>query len=284
MVRDNVRLSSIYKRISKGTGVDFSSTPLMSFQKQFDYGTNGTIPGLMMDIDRYVTMVAAKDASSTVGYVRQNGMRLSAYEHLIPEKIFADPNDPNPPQGISAVKALAVAASQGQKIYTLNQANQANHATLLAQIAIDPQTRIEIQNALAAGKEVTVHQAPITLSGWTGSGYIITDPGTGAGAYKISGGANGAFYLALYIAVIATLVALLISLSGVGVLVGAIASAPFLALSYVFQNYILKLDSQGQFLISYVELAIVFTAAFLAPELFLVDIAWEIGLYINNLP
>jgi hypothetical protein len=54
----------------------------------------------------------------------------------------------------------------------------------------------EIQNALAAGKEVAVHQAPITQSGWTGSGYIITDPATGAGAYKISGGANGGVMIA----------------------------------------------------------------------------------------
>lgn len=31
----------------------------------------------------------------------------------------------------------------------------------------------------------------ITVNGWTGAGYIITDPVTGAGAYKIAGGANG---------------------------------------------------------------------------------------------
>ena len=54
----------------------------------------------------------------------------------------------------------------------------------------------DIQNGLAAGKEVTVHQAPITQSGWTGSGYIITDPETGAGAYKIAGGANGGVLIA----------------------------------------------------------------------------------------
>lgn len=78
-----------------------------------------------------------------------------------------------------------------RKINTLNKANQANHAALLAQVTIDTQAMAEIQSAVAAGKEVTVHQAPITQSGWTGSGYIITDPATGAGAYKISGGANG---------------------------------------------------------------------------------------------
>jgi hypothetical protein len=46
--------------------------------------------------------------------------------------------------------------------------------------------------------EVTVHQADITAHGWTGSGYIVLDPETGAGAYKISGGANGAFAKLLY--------------------------------------------------------------------------------------
>jgi hypothetical protein len=54
---------------------------------------------------------------------------------------------------------------------------------------------IEMQNALSIGKEVTVHQSPITQSGWTGTRYIITDPATGAGDYKISGGANGSYFV-----------------------------------------------------------------------------------------
>jgi hypothetical protein len=47
----------------------------------------------------------------------------------------------------------------------------------------------------SVGRKVTVHHFPITQSGWTGTGYIITDPATGAGAYKISGGANGAILI-----------------------------------------------------------------------------------------
>ena len=35
------------------------------------------------------------------------------------------------------------------------------------------------------------HQARISYAGCLASGYIIFDPETGAGAYKISGGANG---------------------------------------------------------------------------------------------
>jgi len=157
-------------------------------QYWFGIPRNISFPGVVMDIDRYTSIVVAKDNSTTVGYVKQSGMLLSAYEHLIPEKLFTDPLDPNRPQGVSAVKALALAANQGQKIFTLNVQNQAQHQTLLAQLTIDPQAMAEIQNALAAGKEVTVHQAPITQSGWTGSGYIITDPATGSGAYKIAGG------------------------------------------------------------------------------------------------
>jgi len=38
---------------------------------------------------------------------------------------------------------------------------------------------------------LTVHQSNISLNGWTGCGYVVLDPVTGAGAYKISGGLNG---------------------------------------------------------------------------------------------
>ena len=38
------------------------------------------------------------------------------------------------------------------------------------------------------------HQSTLTVSGWSGAGYVIYDPVTGDGAYRISGGANGAFY------------------------------------------------------------------------------------------
>jgi hypothetical protein len=51
----------------------------------------------------------------------------------------------------------------------------------------------EIRSALASGKEVTTHTDPLTIPGYRGSGYIIADPVTGEGIYKISGGKNGGF-------------------------------------------------------------------------------------------
>jgi hypothetical protein len=52
-------------------------------------------------------------------------------------------------------------------------------------------TRSDIRDAVAAGREVLVHTHPIQVPGWVGAGYIILDPATGAGAWKITGGANG---------------------------------------------------------------------------------------------
>jgi len=111
---------------------------------------------------------------------------------LITERLFTDMNDPNHPQAISAVKAIALAASRGQRVYTLNQDNLNQHASIVASLAINIDVKQEITDALAFGNEVIVHQETISAFGFTGVGYIIVDPDTGAGAYKISSGANGA--------------------------------------------------------------------------------------------
>jgi hypothetical protein len=52
-------------------------------------------------------------------------------------------------------------------------------------------TKDRIQQALDAGYEITIHEAPITQDGWTGAGFSVIDPNTGAGGYLIEGGANG---------------------------------------------------------------------------------------------
>ncbi|PVZ71899.1 hypothetical protein [Pelagibaculum spongiae] len=122
---------------------------------------------------------------------RTSAARASAFEHLIPEMLFNnDSTDPaNAPQAVSAVKALQVAAQQGQKIFTLTQEN----IDQLNNISIDSATKNEIRNAISQGKTVQVHEREINYFGWSGSGYIIENPETGSGAYKITGGANGSW-------------------------------------------------------------------------------------------
>ncbi len=58
-------------------------------------------------------------------------------------------------------------------------------------------TMDEIRSALNAGKEVTTHTDAVSVPGWSGAGYLIIDPETGVGAYKIRGGGNGG-YLDVY--------------------------------------------------------------------------------------
>jgi len=149
-----------------------------------------------MDVARNINMVKALDGDNAkkVQYVLASGMNSSALEHSVPEQMFSTLE--NPAEGVSAVKALKIANDQGIPIYTINQNNI---DTILPQLQIDTDAKTDIRNAVNAGKEVTVSKTNITYNGWTGVGYIIIDPDTGAGAYMISGGMNGALLIFLSI-------------------------------------------------------------------------------------
>ena len=145
-----------------------------------------------MDADRLMSLVKALDGNKDkqVQFMLNSGANSSALEHSVPEQLFSSPE--NPAQGISAVKALQLANEQGIPIYTINQTNI---GTILPQLQLDGDTLADIQSAVNAGKVVTVSKTDITFNGWTGCGYIIIDPNTGAGAYMISGGMNGAWLI-----------------------------------------------------------------------------------------
>lgn len=161
-------------------------------QPHFVFGIPRTVsfPGLELDITHSDSVVVSKanDRAAQVAYVQLRGVRQSAFEHQIPERLFTTAQRLG--EAVSAVKALAVASSQGQRIYTITQDNL---ASVLPQLDVDPDVQAEIQAAVATGKHALVSQRNITVSGWTGVGYILLDPETGAGAYQISGGANGSF-------------------------------------------------------------------------------------------
>jgi hypothetical protein len=132
------------------------------------------------------------DATKKRDYLLQIGMLSSGLEHAVPEQMFDD-QDPNTaaPDAFSAVKALSKASAQGQRIYHLTTANR---SATLQNIYHDSATMSEISNALSTGKEVITHTSLVSVPGYNGAGYIIFDPVTGEGAYKISGGQSGGFY------------------------------------------------------------------------------------------
>ena len=181
-----------------------------------------------------------------IAYNKMRGQYSSALEHAIPEQFWVDRNkcsylddkgnikNPTLPQcqeAISAVKAIAIAQSQGQKIYSINKDNA---ATALPKISASA----EIRNAIQAGKEVTFHEKAISAHGWSGQGYIIVDPETGAGAYLIEGKGNGGAFLymiEIFVALmfIALLLIIIVSASGTLAITAALTGV-----AAVFSGYI----------------------------------------------
>ncbi len=149
--------------------------------------------GIALDIPMVsVTASNDGDAAKKKQYTLQTGILSSALEHAVPEQMFT--NAQNPGEAISAVKAIQKASAAGQRIYHITPANQ---SAMLGNIHHDSDTMTDIRNALNAGKEVITHADKVSVPGWTGAGYIITDVDTGAGAFKIAGGGNGGFFIFL---------------------------------------------------------------------------------------
>jgi transglutaminase-like putative cysteine protease len=88
---------------------------------------------------------------------------------------------------MSTITALKAASAQGVAIYTIDASN----APMLGRIATDPDDIQTMRDAVAAGLRVTTAQRDITVDNFTGLGYILEDPKTGAANYLISGGRNG---------------------------------------------------------------------------------------------
>ncbi|MFK5894328.1 MAG: hypothetical protein QM504_13990 [Pseudomonadota bacterium] len=156
----------------------------------FGFPVSISAGGVALDIPmNVVTASNSNNKQEEINYKLQAGIIASALEHATPEQLFN--TDPlNPPNGFSAVKGLQIAAAQGQRIYQITQTNQ---TTTLPNLNLDAATEMEILNAVNAGKEVITHTNLVSVPGYTGAGYIIFDPVTGDGAYKISGGGNGAW-------------------------------------------------------------------------------------------
>mgnify|MGYP001593000232 FL=1 len=165
-----------------------------ALQVDYTFGVplSASASGLAMDIGLIRSLVRTPDGTKDkqLQFMQTSGMNSSALEHSVPEQLFSMPN--NPAQGISAVKALQIANEQGIPIYTINQSNI---NSILPQLQVDNEVKIDIQNAVNAGKEVTVPKTNITFNGGIGCGYFVIYPNTGAGAYMISGGMNGGMLL-----------------------------------------------------------------------------------------
>lgn len=126
------------------------------------------------------------DLAKRLNIALHMGTLSSELESSVPEQMFNATTTSE--QGVSAMKALQVAGQLGQRVYRITPVNQTQ---ILPNLHLDSKAMSDITQALAVGKEVIAHTDRVSISGWTGEGYILFDPLTGDGAYKITGGTNG---------------------------------------------------------------------------------------------
>ncbi len=176
---------------------DIITSVALNVQYMFGVPTSASIDGLKLDVQRNLELTQATDGdnNNVVQYMLASGLNSSELESKVPEQLFSTPA--NPVQGISAVKIIQTANDQRIPIYTIDQANI---STVLPQLQLSSDVISDIQNAVNAGEIVTVPQREINFNGWTGVGYIIIDPTTGAGAYMISGGVGGSWTWIIWLA------------------------------------------------------------------------------------
>ena len=177
----------------------------VAFQLMPSVGTYGSVPevdylfgiprtvspgGIEMDMDRVssVFTVESGEQDQRFGFTFAAGLLSSLLEHVVPEQMFVRAGEEG--EAISAVKALYLANAQQIPVYHITQANA---ASVIPRLQLNALTISEIETAIAVGKEVITHESPVSVPGWSGAGYIIFDPVTGDGAYKIGGGLNGSF-------------------------------------------------------------------------------------------
>ena len=125
------------------------------------------------------------DADGDRSYRRQVFELLGAQSSYLEGQIFAQVLER---QGIASVSALTASKRAGQ---TLQEVDAGNVDAVLNQVSLDPAAESAVQAAVDRGQIAWVAQAPITVNHWTGTGYVLEDPTTGAAGYLISGGLAG---------------------------------------------------------------------------------------------
>jgi hypothetical protein len=163
--------------------VGLFSSPL-SVTYLFGVPRSGAYQSRFMDVKRSLVAAAGEDQSQVTAFLEGTGVQSSFLEGDVFDQLFGR----GVSRGFSAVQLIADANASGIPIY---QITSANAAAVLPLLAVDAAVKVDITNALNAGKTVLIPARNVSRGAWNGVGYIVRDPATGAGAYLISGGLNG---------------------------------------------------------------------------------------------
>jgi transglutaminase-like putative cysteine protease len=165
---------------------ELTATAKVSVSSLFGVPTAATYKSRNIDVKLDNQSVLGKiiDTVKESAYMQQSGANSSFLEGAIFDQLFGK----NIGDSISAVSALKRANDQGIPIYKINSSNI---TVLLPKLQVADEIKTEVANAVNAGLTVQIPKTNVMQLGWSGVGYIISNPVDGTGAYRISGGLNG---------------------------------------------------------------------------------------------
>jgi len=152
----------------------------------FGIPARATYRSHQVDIKLNHSSIAAKDGNKNTSklYVENAGMLASFLEGFVPEELFYKSLG----AGSNTARLLDLANTTAVPIHHITAGNI---STQLPQLAHSDEVLQDVSNAVASGLEVVIPRTALTNHSWTGSGYIMRDPVTGSGDYRISGGLSG---------------------------------------------------------------------------------------------
>ena len=113
-----------------------------------------------------------------IHFMKTSGMLSSLCESLVWEELTGA-------ESVSTMTVLQTASSQGNQLLVINENN---FEEMSGRVQASSAALSDVEKAVRSGKEVTIPEKEVTMGEWVGTGYILMDPATGVGVYRISGG------------------------------------------------------------------------------------------------
>jgi len=181
--------ASLYAR---GWGGHFLRMPSVGvfaapMQVRYFFGIprTGSFAGFATDIKADRVALFHRDPATSVKLAVQIGTNGSLSESTTWDVLLNN----RPGNSLSASSILAWANRVRVPIHTITASNI---DLILPRIQTTADVKAEIRNAVAAGMQVIIPEKEFSQGKIEGAGYILLDPETGGGVYRVDGGLNGA--------------------------------------------------------------------------------------------
>jgi hypothetical protein len=148
--------------------------------------------GAGIDVDLSLEIVSDRGGESEGESLQNFMISIGAFGSAMESELFERllPLDTSEEAAISTVVILKEAALQGIPIYTVTPDNK---TVTIPQLQLPSEIIKDIQNSAASGRHITVPKTMVTIGDYTGIGYVVMDPVSGAASYLIAGGLSGGY-------------------------------------------------------------------------------------------